>query len=32
VTIEASDPKYDAEDTKKLLEKLGAKEIEEVHS
>jgi hypothetical protein len=32
VTIEASDPKYDAEDTKKLLEKLGAKEIEEVCS
>lgn len=32
VTIEASDPKYDSEKTKKLLEKLGAKEIEEVYS
>lgn len=32
VTIEASDPKYDADETRKLLEKLGASEIEEVHS
>jgi hypothetical protein len=32
VTIEASDPKYDADETKQLLEKLGAKEIEEVCS
>ena len=32
VTIEASDPKYDADETRKLLEKLGAKEVEEVHS
>jgi hypothetical protein len=32
VTIEAVDPKYDASKTRALLEKLGAKEIEEVHS
>ncbi len=32
VTIEATDPKYDAAEVKKLLEKLGAKEIEEVCS
>ena len=32
VTIEASDPKYNAEKTRALLEKLGAKEVEEVHS
>ena len=32
VTVEATDPKYDADATRKLLEKLGAKEIEEVHS
>jgi hypothetical protein len=32
VTVEATDPKYDAERTRKLLEKLGAKEIEEVCS
>lgn len=32
ITVEATDPKYHAEKTKKLLEKLGATEIEEVHS
>jgi hypothetical protein len=32
VTIEAGDPKYKAEELRKLLEKLGATEIEEVHS
>lgn len=32
VTILASDPKYDADETKQLLEKLGAKEVEEVCS
>lgn len=32
VVIEAKDPKYDASSARKLLEKLGAKEIEEVHS
>jgi hypothetical protein len=32
VTIEASDPKYNPEKTRALLEKLGAKEVEEVHS
>lgn len=32
LTVEATDPKYDAADTRSLLEKLGAVEIEEVHS
>ncbi|NUP11696.1 MAG: DUF3341 domain-containing protein [Polyangiaceae bacterium] len=32
VTIDATDPKYDADDTRRLLEKLGAKEVQEVHS
>ena len=32
VTIEATDPKYSADKTRALLEKLGAKEVEEVHS
>lgn len=30
VTIESKDPKYDLGKTKKLLEKVGAKEVEEV--
>ncbi|MFO0556178.1 MAG: DUF3341 domain-containing protein [Polyangiaceae bacterium] len=32
VTVEATDPKYDAKETRKLLEKLGATEVEEVAS
>lgn len=32
VTVEASDPKYDSDEVKALLEKLGAKEVEEVSS
>lgn len=32
ITVEASDPKFDKKSTRKLLEKLGAKEVEEVHS
>jgi hypothetical protein len=32
LTVEAKDPKYDAEKVKALLEKAGAKEIEEVCS
>jgi hypothetical protein len=32
VTIEATDPKYDSDEVKALLEKLGAKEVEEVAS
>jgi hypothetical protein len=32
LTVEATDPKYDAAETRSLLEKLGAVEIEEVHS
>ncbi len=32
VTVEATDPKYDPKKTRQLLEKLGAKDVEEVHS
>lgn len=32
ISVEASDSKYDAERTKALLEKLGAKEVEEITS
>ncbi|MBK6515070.1 MAG: DUF3341 domain-containing protein [Polyangiaceae bacterium] len=32
LTVDATDPKYDSASTRKLLEKLGAKEVEEVHS
>lgn len=32
VTVEATDPKYDSDEVKALLEKLGAKEVEEVAS
>jgi hypothetical protein len=32
ISVEAVDPKYDSERTKALLEKLGAKGVEEVTS
>jgi len=32
LTVEATDPQYDSGETKALLEKLGAREVEEVHS
>lgn len=32
LTVEATDPKYDPAETRSLLEKLGAKEVEEVCS
>lgn len=32
ISVEATDPKYDPERTRALLEKLGAKEVEEVTS
>ncbi len=32
LTVEATDPRYDSKATRALLEKLGAKEVEEVHS